>query len=350
MSVCPRCQAEGFDPNFPCRRCGRGGTGRPGGPSAVPDLDFGALPSPPASGRLVDFEEPPHGSPVAIDAAAARPQAGRQAVAPPAHTAPPTKPQMAAPDMGRGAMFDDDEESFGAGGAGLSLELDVKGGPPVRGMMAPQAQSGAPQMQQQQQMQQQMAPPKQPSFRPMPAAVHERHPSVAPIESFEAKMLGNFGDSPAHFWQAPRYAWRVRQRLAELREALKERRQQAERASKAIDQSLIALGQRARGTAERNPQYGRTLDLLRIHEQTLRQKDSALMGEMDTHNRKLVQIDQKITELQAMATQMQAEERRVADELAMAQATVQRAEAKLKRLDIDLRSAFGPNDPRRGGS
>jgi hypothetical protein len=259
---------------------------------------------------------------------------------------------MAAPDMGRGAMFEDEEESFGAGGPGLSLELDVKGGPPIRAAMGASHTSAAPsgmQLGGGAPMGGSMQP-QAPSFRPIPAAVHERHPSVAPVESFEAKMLGNFGDPPQHFWQAPKYAWRVRQRLAELRDALKERRQQAERASKAIDQSLVALGQRARGTAERNPQYGRTLDLLRIHEQTLRQKDSALMGEMDTHNRKLAQIDQKIAELQSVATQMQAEERRIADELAMAQATVQRAEAKLKRLDIDLRSAFGPNDPRKGGA
>ncbi len=290
----------------------------------------------------LDLGEPSNRAPLALDGPPR--QAARQAV-PPARS---SKPQMASPDMGRGAVFDEDEEGFPTGGPGLSLELDVKGGPPVRGAMgghltsgghsgAPAAMSGGP-------------PPPLPSFRPMPAAVHERHPSVAPVESFEAKMLANFGDAPKHFWQAPLYAWRVRQRLADLRDALKERRQQAERASKAIDQSLIALGQRARGTAERNPQFGRTLDLLRIHEQTLRQKDSALMGEMDTHNRKLAQIDQKIAELQTVATQMQAEERRIADELAMAQATVQRAEAKLKRLDIDLRSAFGANDPRRGGS
>ncbi len=256
---------------------------------------------------------------------------------PPARTSAPQVQQ----DMGRGAMFEDEDDAFGggSGGAGLSLELDVKGGPPVRAMALQNAAKGHS-----------MSPAvHQPSFRPIPAGVAERRPSVAPVESFEAKMLGNFGDPPKHFWQAPRYAWRVRQRLGELREALKQRRQQAERASKAIDQALVALGQRARGAAERNPQYGRTLDLLRLNEQTLRQKDSALIGEMDAHSRKLAQIDQKIAELQAAASVVQSEERRVADELAMAQATVQRAEAKLKRLDIDLRSAFGPNDPRKGG-
>ena len=261
-----------------------------------------------------------------------------------------------SPDMGRGAMFDDDEDGFGSGGgAGLSLELDTRGGPPIRGMAPKPMPSAGPGASAGGggggggAIDAGMAPVKMPSFRPIPAGVPDRRPSTAPVESYEAKMLGNFGEPPKHFWQAPLYAWRVRQRLADLKEALKERRQLAERAAKAIDQALVALGQRARGAAELNPQYGRTLDLLRMNEQTLRQKDGALMGEMDAHSRKLAQIDQKIAELQSVATQMQAEERRISDELNMAQATVQRAEAKLKRLDIDLRSAFGPGDPRRGG-
>jgi hypothetical protein len=188
-----------------------------------------------------------------------------------------------------------------------------------------------------------------PSFVPMPAAVHERHPSVAPVEAFEAKVLGNFGEPPTAFWKAPLYAWRVRQRLIELKRELAEREKAAERATHAAEQALVALGQRARSTAEKNPQYGRTLDGLRMQEQTLRQRDGALMSEMDGHNKKLAMIDSKINELQAAFGVTQNEERRVNDELQMAQATVQRAEAKLKRLDIELRSVLGPNDPRRGG-
>jgi hypothetical protein len=237
-------------------------------------------------------------------------------------------------------VFEEDEESAAAG-QGLSLELDVKGGPPIRGGGG--LSSGRPAGHTSQTSM-------NASFRPIPAAVHERTPSVAPVEAFEAKVLGAFGEAPKHFWQAPFYAWRVRRRLSELRQDLAERRKQAERGVQALEQALVALGQRARSTAERNTQYGRTLDTLRTHEQTLRQRDTALMTEMDGHNRKLAVIDQKISELQAVVVQAQGEERRLSDELGMAQAAVQRAEAKLKRLDIDLRSAFGPNDPRRGGS
>jgi chromosome segregation ATPase len=109
---------------------------------------------------------------------------------------------------------------------------------------------------------------------------------------------------------------------------------------------------RARCTAERIPAYGRTIDGLRLQEQTLRQKDSALMTETDAHQKKLALIDSKIAELHTHLGMAQAEERRVGDELAMAQAAVQRAEAKLKRLDIELRSVLGPAvepGPRRGG-
>jgi hypothetical protein len=169
-----------------------------------------------------------------------------------------------------------------------------------------------------------------------------------PVETFEARVLGAFGDSPKHWWQTPLYAWRVRNRLRELRQQLAARETLAQRATVAHDQALVALGQRARVVAEKNPAYGRTLEGLRSNEQTLRQRDGAMMVEMDSHNRKLATIDQKIAQLQSELGVVQAEERRVADELAVAQATVGRAEAKLKRLDIELRSAFGPNDPTRG--
>ena len=56
----------------------------------------------------------------------------------------------------------------------------------------------------------------------------------------------------------------------------------------------------------------------------------------------LQEVDSKIAELQAQLAMVQADERRIADELAMAQAAVQRAEAKLKRLDIELRGVLGP--------
>jgi hypothetical protein len=194
------------------------------------------------------------------------------------------------------------------------------------------------------------APP--PQFAPMPAALAERGPQQPPVEAFEARVLANFGDPPSHWWQTPLYAWRVRQRLTQLRTEVAERERRAERAATAAEQALVALGQRARSTAEKIPAYGRTVDGIRMQEQTLRQKDSALMAETDAHNKKLAMIDAKIGELHTELGVVQAEERRVADELAMAQATVQRAEAKLKRLDIELRSVLGSApDPaqRRGG-
>jgi hypothetical protein len=327
--------AEGFDPNAPCRSCGRQAAGpsadpRRQAPGAVPDLDFGGA----ISTRQVVFRDEEPAAPPPVEHARPPPRAT------PADRAM-MRAQSANIDMGRGAVFEADDDAFGGGN--LSLELDVKPGAPVRGgAMAP---TGLP-------MQQGHVPSVHPpGFRPIAAGVADRRPSEAPVATFEAKVLGAFGEPPKHFWQAPMYAWRVRTRLRELRHLLEERTKAAERAAAQLDQSLVALGQRARGTAERNPAYGRTLDTLRLHEATLRQRDSALMTEMDGHNRQLNVIDQKISEMQQQVAIAQAEERRIADELAMAQATIQRAEAKLKRLDIELRSAFGPNEnTRRGGS
>jgi hypothetical protein len=339
---------------------------RPATPSElapVPDLDFGGTGagarSPFAASRMVDFEDedtpnlpiepqPTRGARPAPQQAPARtgfaPQAGPQ---------PP--PPRAMPDMGRGAVFDADDEAFGGGGE-LSLELDVKPGQ-GRVTSGGLAASGPPKAMAAHGVGGQYQPitpsvPAAPQFSPLPAALADRGPAHPPVEAFEARVLGNFGDPPSHWWQTPLYAWRVRQRLADLREELAERERRAERATAAAEQALIALGQRARSTAEKIPAYGRTVDGIRLQEQTLRQKDSALMAENDAHNKKLSLIDAKISELHTQLAMVQAEERRVADELAVAQATMQRAEAKLKRLDMELRSILGPAadpGPRRGG-
>jgi hypothetical protein len=258
--------------------------------------------------------------------------------------------------MGRGAVFDADDEAFGGGGE-LSLELDVKpghGGRPIAGGLAPSGPPKAMTSHGVGGLHQPITPAVSapPSFAPLPAAVAERGPQAPPVEAFEARVLANFGDPPRHWWQTPLYAWRVRQRLAELRAELAERERRSERATAAAEQALVALGQRARGTAEKIPAYGRTVDGIRMQEQTLRQKDTALMAETDAHNKKLSLIDSKIAECHTQLGTVQAEERRIADELAMSQAAVQRAEAKLKRLDIELRSVLGPGPdpgPRRGG-
>ncbi len=348
MPVCPWCKAEGFDPSTKCHRCGRLATERISlgaaaparGAPAVPDLDFGVR-----GRKAIDFGDD--------DAQPANPldlkQTDRQRPAPlPAASAPPA-PRAAppAPDMGhgRGAVFDPDDDVFGGGS--VSLELDVKpGGPPRSG--AGYAAPSPAKVAQPQGPPSLRAPAPAPSFRPIAAGVAERYGAEAPIETFEARVLGEFGDPPKHWWQTPLYAWRVRQRLQELRQELAARAKASERAAAALEAALVALGQRARGTAEKNPAYGRTLDVLRLHEQTLRQRDSALMAETDSHNRKLAVTDQKIAELQTQLGIVHAEERRLSDELTMVEATIQRSEAKLKRLDIELRSAFGPNDPRRG--
>jgi hypothetical protein len=367
MSVCPWCKAAPFDPNAPCRRCGRRA---PPVAAVVPDLDFG----PPARDQRGVFDALPAG----VSPPSQRERSGPESARAPSGRGGPVAPvppparQDVALDVqlgGRGAVFEEDDDAIGGGG-GISLELDVRGGalrsragalagqgaggqaPPSQsyGASPVAATSGGPMP---------LAPPHTPvapppnaaqSFRPLPAAVAERGGQEPPVEAFEAKVLARFGEPPKHFWQAPLYAWRVRQRLGELRADLVERQTQADRAGAALEQGLIALGQRARGTAERAPRYGRTLDGIRTHEQTLRQRDGVLMTEMDAHNKRLAVVDQKMAELQAQLSAAQAEERRLSDELTIAQATVERAEAKLKRLDIELRSAFGPPESRRGGS
>ena len=348
MSVCPWCRAEVRESGAPCRNCGKLAEQHPSAirspqgarsvPQVVPDLDLGR-------GPAMDFDDDAGSGPaLEIAATPARAPQARPLGPPP----PSRRPQTPVDTRGSGggAMFDDDDMDPG-GGAGVSLELDL-----------PQAPSKAPRRADS------LAPsgpppasrgahgPNLSHFKAGPTGGSVRPPPVAapPMEAIEARLLGNFGDPPKSWWQTPLYAWKVRARLVELRQALGLRRQDAARAEKQAQAALVALGQRARATAETAPAYGRTLEGLKSAEALLRSRDGALMADMDVHTKKMALLDQRAQKLEAELAAAQAVERKVQGELAELQAHVQRAEANMRKLDLELRSGGATRDPRRGGA
>jgi hypothetical protein len=157
------------------------------------------------------------------------------------------------------------------------------------------------------------------------------------VDPFEARALADYGDVPTAPWQAPLYALRVLRRRGELRRALAERRAELLREGTRADDAVVAFAERVRPAAEANGWRG--FVGVAAEEEVLRGRDGGLAGEMDAHRAELARVDAALAEVEASLAQAKAEETMVAEHLSAAEATKARAEAKVKRIDIELRNA-----------
>jgi len=165
-----------------------------------------------------------------------------------------------------------------------------------------------------------------------------QQPAVGDI-AFDAKLLAEYGDPPAHWLLAPLYAWRVFKRQRVLRQVLAGRREEAARATMSMEDALVAFAERVRPAAEGLSGYREALEELSRAEDVLRSRDRVLAAEQDAQTGRLAQVDARISALEAELAQAQSGERAAATELSAAQRGVAREEAKLKRAESELRSA-----------
>lgn len=169
-----------------------------------------------------------------------------------------------------------------------------------------------------------------------------RHGELAPAESdleADARALADYGDPPASLARAPSYAWRVLKRQRELKALIGIRKAEAEHAQTALDDALVALAERARPVAEKQPRYEAVLEELIRAEDQLRSRDRVLAAEQDAQKDRLAQVDGRLGKTEGELAQAQGRERAVATELSGAQGALAREEAKIKRAEADLRAA-----------
>ncbi len=344
MATCAWCMAKMADARAPCPSCGRSsddliaGDGpalEPSSPAmVVPDL---VIPQPRASRPALAAPTPavpppaPSG-PSAFDDEDLGGGADLQLDLSGAVAAPP-KPAVTSPATGGGfSPFDDDEMM----GSGVSLDLDMSGGglpPRISGASLPPAVSSgslppSP-------VSQRSLPPV--SQRSLPPAA-DASPGTAPgVDPFEARALADFGPPPDVFWRAPMYALRVVRRRAELRRALALRKDESADAARRAEDALVAFAERARPIAE--SAGGRGLDDVRAAEDLMRGRDSALAAEMDAHKGALAEVDARLAPVEAELAAAKQEEEKIARELAAAEEVRRRAEAKVKRAEIEIRNA-----------
>jgi hypothetical protein len=215
----------------------------------------------------------------------------------------------------------------------ISLELavdmnDVRSVPPTSsGMLAPSSHpSSAPRAA--------IAPLRTMHMAGAPA----RMPVFESEDEAEARTLAGYGDAPTSAIKAPFYTYKVHKRRKELKAVLAGRREEATLAARRAEDALVALGERSRATAANDPQSARTLLMLKDAEELLRSRDHSLAREQDAHAERLRSIDVRIAGVEAELVAAQGAERKAAEELSEAQTALQRADARMKRAEVELRN------------
>lgn len=353
--MCPWCQAEVTEPRFPCRSCGR----RPKDHVSYARLAAQAqpAPAPPAAAEAMVHEADPAPHAFAPQPAAdvgmeldfgavggAAPDVPDLAIAPrrdPAPAAPAGLPHLdlppAAPPAAKAAprravaapvasSFDDGID-MGDGAA-----IDLASGPEdavpewARPAAAGPVSAG-------------------PSSAAAPPASLPKPVSTL-LESDDggrasAEALGAYGPVPAEAWKAPVYAYRVKMRQLELRRILDGKRTELAKAQAVVDDALVALAERGRKQIVGNVMYTKLLGDVTVAEAALGERDSALAAETEAHKKKTSGLDERISLHEAELAGARAEERSYAAGFERVDSIRQRAEAKLKRVEIELRGAVG---------
>lgn len=177
---------------------------------------------------------------------------------------------------------------------------------------------------------------------PPAAAPLPRHVPRPVVSMEEAKAAVDVPDRPQGTFGALGYAQSARKRLQEIQEQLTEARQSEEEATSTLEEALVAIAERARPAASNMPAYRRTLERLVQLEQRMRQLDAQHASQLDGMRAQIVPLDERIASMERDLAALRAEEGKLTDQLAEAEANIFRAKAKLS-----LRTeAAGGGDPK----
>jgi len=226
-------------------------------------------------------------------------------------------------------------------GAGPALELDTGGGsfPPRFSPSVPIPVAGDGPAPVAPVSQRSLGAPPAPSSGALPAPAAQTKPAVDP---FEAQALSDYGSPPTEIWRAPQYAYRVLKRRGELVRLLAQKRVLGETTARRAEDGFVSFGERARESLERSG--GRGLEQVLAAEQVLRGRDGALAGAMDGHKAELAEVDARLGAAEGELVRAKQEESRLMALYEAADEDRKRADAKLKRLDIEIRnSGADPN-------
>lgn len=285
----------------------------------VPDLDFAAVPAP---------------RPVSSPSAAPRPQTKSSRSA-----SPPANRASSVQDYFGSGSFNDDFEEHGAGAAielGEDAEAAMAAGANLTDLDDFQrGATGSPVEAQGRAQPQRKAPAARPSG---PTATSPDRAALK-IDAVEIALCADFGPAPTSPLGLPAYALRVRSRSAVLRAAVASCEHALLAAETRRDAMLAEVVEDQKSVLVRDESLQPLLGPVIEQEAVARERRQALMAANEQFSSEATQIDlelqhaaSEIGEAQSVADQLEAELKGHEERFA-------RADAKLKRARIEVRSA-----------
>jgi hypothetical protein len=168
--------------------------------------------------------------------------------------------------------------------------------------------------------------------------------------------LADYGPAPERWFETPLYALRVRQRraalMARLRELVPALAQAEEEYERALEGVAIAL----RPTAENDERYADLFDNVKVYDEQIAERDQVVSSLNTRYGQQIVALGGEEREADARVTERRALEQAARAELDEVERSHGRADARVKRLHIEMRgikeqaerllgSAGGPMPP-----
>jgi len=173
-----------------------------------------------------------------------------------------------------------------------------------------------------------------------PTSVRARIVPASPVlDPYEIAVFADFGRPPEKIWLCPAYAIRVFTRTRLLRSTLRQSQANAADAERQRDDRLAALAERLKSKLEGDRELGGYLAPLARIEETARERERALSERSAEYSATVARIDQQIAEQETVVAELKKAQQAAAAEHETRSQVLTRAQAQLKRAEIELRNA-----------
>ncbi len=163
-------------------------------------------------------------------------------------------------------------------------------------------------------------------------------PTQLKLDPIEIGILADYGEAPKAIQLTPGYAFRVFTRQRALKRQLLSLAAQSERAQFEREATLAELARSVRPAAEQNDQFKRFLTPLVELEQVASQRGQALSSINAQLNAQTGELDANLTQIAGQISAQEQVEQAASQQYDEREAAAKRADAKLKRVHIEMRA------------
>lgn len=160
------------------------------------------------------------------------------------------------------------------------------------------------------------------------------------IDPLEVTLVAEYGPAPKSALLTPLYAYRVYARRRALLRAVAEQHAALQREEAERDAALAQLTNELRPRLESNESFKRALDPVREVERLAGERSAALSQADAGYRQQMASFDQELSRLHEVTAQAQALVARCSGAAETTESALRRAEAKYKRVQIEIRGVM----------